>query len=358
MGRCRCLRKGEACKPKQTCCGKLSCFDGLCQGGSTPVPAGPWTNVATFGSEGTGASQFRNPYGVALSTDGLTAFVADTNNSRISVWTRPNASSTAWTNQTTFGEPGAAPSQFVAPPGIALHPDQQQNGLVVAVADYYSFAIKFWKRTSLTSTDWTYDSSVQTQSPLPSVSLLADSTLLFSVIPTGVIVFTFPYTNPDTGFGSLGFTPNDLSSPYGLATHVLQTSNGPVVTAWVADTINNRISVWTIPFPISPTNDTWTNQTTFGSIGSGASQFTGPTGVAVSGNGLSAWIADRSNSRISVWTRPSVSSAVWSPESTFGTMGAGIGQVSSPGGLAVSPDGNTVLVADTNNSRISVWVRS
>ncbi|MFM9105365.1 MAG: right-handed parallel beta-helix repeat-containing protein [Chloroflexota bacterium] len=36
-GRCRCLKKNKACKPNQTCCGRLSCSNGRCRG---PIPTG------------------------------------------------------------------------------------------------------------------------------------------------------------------------------------------------------------------------------------------------------------------------------------------------------------------------------
>jgi hypothetical protein len=99
----------------------------------------------------------------------------------------------------------------------------------------------------------------------------------------------------------------------------------------------------------------WSNQTTFGSHGAGVSQFNFPSGVAVSPDMLTVWVADTNNTRMSVWTRPSTSSASWSNPTTFGSFGAGLSQFKNPYRVAVAPDGRTVWVADAFNHRISVW---
>ncbi|MFM9107890.1 MAG: hypothetical protein ACKOWF_14460, partial [Chloroflexota bacterium] len=101
----------------------------------------------------------------------------------------------------------------------------------------------------------------------------------------------------------------------------------------------------------------WQNQTTFGSAGSGSSQFSNPGGIAVSVDGLTAWVADESNSRISVWTRPDTGAnkTAWTNQTTFGSDGTGSSQFSRPYGVVVSADGLTAWVADYKNNRISVW---
>ena len=38
-GRCRCIRRGKPCTPKQTCCGKAACVDGVCGATAPPPPA-------------------------------------------------------------------------------------------------------------------------------------------------------------------------------------------------------------------------------------------------------------------------------------------------------------------------------
>jgi DNA-binding beta-propeller fold protein YncE len=168
-----------------------------------------WTPQTTFGSDsygGSGSTEFDFPNAVALTGDGLTAVVADTNNYRISVWTRPGTTggdATNWTNQTTFGDrDGPGPGQFTNPAGVALSVD----GLTVAVADPGNNRISVWTRTTATGTDWT----------------------------------------PQTTFGSQGSDPNQFSGPRGVALSV----DGR--TAVIADLNNNRISVWTITCPAEP----------------------------------------------------------------------------------------------------------
>jgi DNA-binding beta-propeller fold protein YncE len=80
---------------------------------------------------------------VAPSVDGLTAAVADMDNDRISVWTRTTATGTDWTNQATFGSSGSGTSQFDTPHGLALSVD----GLTVAVADLINDRISVWTPT-------------------------------------------------------------------------------------------------------------------------------------------------------------------------------------------------------------------
>ena len=99
----------------------------------------------------------------------------------------------------------------------------------------------------------------------------------------------------------------------------------------------------------------WTNQTTFGSEGSGPRQFQSPSGLAITPGGLAAWVADANNNRITVWTRPGATSTDWANQTTFGTMGSGPSQFDYPAGPAVAPDGLTVWAADADNNCISVW---
>jgi DNA-binding beta-propeller fold protein YncE len=154
--------------------------------------------------------------------------------------------------------------------------------------------------------------------------------------------------NPTT-FGTKGTGPSNFDSPYGVAV----SADG--LTAWIADQGNSRFSVWTRP---SAESTAWTNQTTFGTRGSGPSNFASPTGVAVSADGLTAWISDQSYNRISVWTRPSAGSTAWTNQTTFGTQGSGPSNFLYPSGVAVSADGLTAWIADIYNNRMSVWTLS
>ena len=77
-----------------------------------------WSNPATFGTLGSGLANLNYPLGLAVSSDGLKVWVVDGQNKRVSIWTRPNANSIAWTPQTTISDPALYSGD------IALTPDQ------------------------------------------------------------------------------------------------------------------------------------------------------------------------------------------------------------------------------------------
>jgi DNA-binding beta-propeller fold protein YncE len=265
---------------------------------SRPNVDADWTPQATFGSFGSDADQFDSPRGVAVSGDGQTAFIADDNH-RISVWTRMTTGSD-WEPQTHFGGPGINSNQFGVPSGIAVSTD----GLTAWVADTGNHRISVWTRSN----------------------------------PGGGWM-------PQTTFGSKGTDPGQFYYPY----YVAVTADG--MTALITDD-NERVSVW----GRSTTDSTaWMFQTHFGSHGAQPDQFDSPLGVAVSPDGLTAWIADYSNNRISVWTRESVDGN-WTSHTTFGNFGTDADRFRRPTGVAVSTDGLTAWVADPENNRISVWV--
>jgi DNA-binding beta-propeller fold protein YncE len=151
-----------------------------------------------------------------------------------------------------------------------------------------------------------------------------------------------------TTFGSQGDGPTQFSNPTGVAL------SGDGRTAVVADRVNNRISVWT---RTTATATDWKNQTTFGSQGSDPDQFTAPLRVSLSTDGLAVSVVDSFNNRISVWTRSTATGIDWKNQSTFGSEGAGPAQFNYPEGVALSVDGLTAAVADAGNNRMSIWTR-
>jgi DNA-binding beta-propeller fold protein YncE len=300
------------CAPQQACvnlqidpnnCG--TCGNGCeagwsCQTGRCVSP--PWTNQTTFGHSGTGVDEFDRPHDVAVSGDGLMAWVADTFNHRISVWTRSSIGSTEWTNQAVFGEEGSGDTEFNEPRAVAISGD----GLTVWVVDSYNDRISVWTRSDSSSTNWTHQ----------------------------------------TTFGGYGAGPSQFYDPRGIAV----SSDG--LTAYVADTNNFRMSVW---IRSGPSSTDWANQTTFGigSVGNASDQFRYPNGIVVSGDGLTAYVTDTGNDRVSVWTRSSASSTDWENKTTFS-----LNALNRPYDIAVSGDDKTAFVADEGNHRISVWRRS
>jgi DNA-binding beta-propeller fold protein YncE len=259
-----------------------------------------WTSRGTFGSFGAGDDQFDDPWGVAVSADGLTALIADTGNDRISVWSRPDDDAD-WEPQTRFGSHGSGTDQFDTPYDVAVSAD----GRIALISDE-NHRISVWTRSTTTSTDWA----------------------------------------PQTRFGSLGSNSNQFVAPRGVAV----SADGK--TAWVAETLNYRISVWTQSGP----GGSWIPKTQFGISSAGPSQLYLPNRVAVSADGMTALITD-DTSRISVWRRSDPDGIDWEPETRFGSYGAGPDEFEYPLGIAVSADGNTAWIAAYYVSRISVWTR-
>jgi DNA-binding beta-propeller fold protein YncE len=220
--------------------------------------------------------------------------VGDTDNDRVAVWTKTGP--TTWTNQTTFGSGGSGANQFNSPHGVAVAPDEQ----TAWVADTVNGRVAVWTKTGPTT-----------------------------------------WANLTT-FGSIGTGESQFTNPLGVAV----SADGQ--TAWVADTGNSRVAVWTKTGPM-----TWANLTTFGSLGSGPSQFNALFGVAVSADGETVWVGDSGNHRISVWTR--TGPTAWANLTSFGSFGSGPSQFNLPSGVAVSPDGQTAWVADRGNDRVAVW---
>lgn len=284
----------------------------------TPVDCGPcscqpspWAYRAQLGTgtSGSGNTQFRGPYNVALSADGLTAWVSDSTNHRIVVWTRPDIASAAWAYNTKFGSSGSGEGQFAGPGGVAVSGD----GRTAWIADTSNNRVMVWMRSTPTGSDWAFNAQI--------------------------------------GSGTAGSGDTEFTFPSGIAV----TPDG--LTAWVADTGNDRIVVWKRS---GPSSTTWTYNTQFGSTGTGTSNLDGPYGVAVTDTGRKVWVADSFNNRIMIWTRPDANSSDWSFEVQLGTgiSGSGNNQFATPYGVAVSEDGLTAFVADAGNARVAIWKRT
>jgi DNA-binding beta-propeller fold protein YncE len=198
-----------------------------------------WANQATFGSRGNGPDQFQGPVGVAVSADGQTAWVADANTHRVSVWAKSGA---AWVNQATFGSRGEAADQFLSPRGVAVSAD----GQTVWVTNTQNHRVSVWTKSGST---WA----------------------------------------PLTTFGSRGDGPSQFNIPAGVA------ASADGQTVWVGDFANNRVSVWI------RSGNSWTNHATFGRRGAAPNEFRGPDWVAVADDEQTVWVTDTGNRRVSEW---------------------------------------------------------
>ncbi|MFT4038868.1 MAG: hypothetical protein QM692_11860 [Thermomicrobiales bacterium] len=341
-GACAPTGCATACPSSQRCCG-AACVTGA------------WANQTLFGLGGFGSDQLNKPRGIALSADTLTAAIADTMNVRVSIWTRPSASSTAWAPFTTIGSPGSGPGGLAFPTGVAISPDAH----TIWIADATNNRIAVWSDTSgiwmpLTTFGGLASGSASNRFNLPfDVAITADG-LSAAIADFGnnrVSIWTRPANDPVTWtnqqvFGGAGSQPDKVQSPGGVAI----SADGRTVL--VADTNNHRISVWTRP----SSSTAFAAQTTFGSgSGSAPAQFASPSRVALASDMLTAYVADTGNDRVAIWSRPTASSSDWAPVTTIGSAGSAPEQLNDLRGVAISPSGQTLWIADVENSRISVW---
>jgi sugar lactone lactonase YvrE len=92
--------------------------------------------------------------------------------------------------------------------------------------------------------------------------------------------------------------------------------------------------------------DTWSLGATWGTAGTGSGQLARPMGVAASPDGTTIYVAERDANRVQRF------STTGAPQGAIGTLGAADGQLNGPLGVGVDPRNGDVWVADTNNKRV------
>lgn len=328
-------------------------------GGGGTCTTVDWTYTTKFGSKGTGDSEPTQPHGVAVSPDGRTVWVADMTNSRVVIWTRPDADSLDWTYSTQFGSEGTGDDNFDEPQGLAVSPD----GLTVWVADVQNDRVMVWSRPDANS-PWAFSAQIGTgvagsgdsdfDHPI-GVAVSADGLTVWVVDSYNNRVVVWARVDASSSweyraqFGSFGTGNDNLNTPYGVAV----SADG--LTVWVVDTTNRRVVIWTRP---DANSSAWEFTTRFGGANPDDGGFQLVQGVAVSPDGLTAWISDVVNTGVTIWTRPDASSLAWTYRTRFGSKGSGNSEFNFPFLLAVSPDGQTVWVSDASNNRVVVWAQT
>ena len=136
-----------------------------------------------------------------------------------------------------------------------------------------------------------------------------------------------------------------------IATYGVQVSSDGTVL--VADNQNNRI--WTMTIGIAGVSILAGSGSSAFADGTGtAASFAGPTGVSVTREGTTVFVADTFNNRIRAvtLTTRAVRTLAGSGSIAFADGTGASASFARPFGLSVSPDGTTVFVADTFNNRI------
>lgn len=280
---------------------------------------------------GAGAGQLNQPRDAATDAAG-NVYVADYKNSRVAVFGPTGTWIGAW------GVKGTGAGQFKRPYGIDL-----DDGGDVYVADSNNYIHRFdWdgalKQATFVRAYGSPGSDAGQFSMLRRVAVAGGS----DPKVYGADLWTYKvevFGNGGAYLQMIGGQPpatGAFNEPYGV------TVDGSHV--FVVDMVNQRVQRFA--------NGTFDFQTTWGERGWGEGNpgYNWPKGITLSTNGgsKSVWVADTKNNRVSEF---------W-PDGTatgrkFGTVGAAVGQLRWPFGVATF--GTRIVVADTNNGRVQLW---
>jgi DNA-binding beta-propeller fold protein YncE len=303
---------------------------------------------------------------VAISADGAIALVADTQNHTIRklVLATGVVTTLAGSPRANGSANGVGPAaRFFHPEGVALSAD----GVIALVADTDNHTIRkivvaTAEVTTLAGSPGSSGSANGTgevarfSSPAgvalaAGFALVADTgnhTIRRIDVTTGAVTTLAGAPGSSGGADGAGATAR-LFSPRGVAL------SGDGALALVADTSNHTIRTLAV--------DTGVVATLAGSAGlpgstdgaGAAARFRYPRGVALSVDGAHALVADFSNSTIRAITLATgaVTTPAGTPGSSGSSDGVGIGaRFSYPAGIALSGDGAIVLVADPDNQTL------
>ncbi|RLI61730.1 MAG: hypothetical protein DRO93_03435, partial [Candidatus Thorarchaeota archaeon] len=276
----------------------------------------------TWGSRGTTAGHFIDPWGIEVNSSGW-VYVADTGNHRIQIFDASGTYHGAW------GSYGTGPGQFDRPTDVAI------NGSgYVYVADYGNDRIQIFDASGRYVGEWGSPGSDNGEFHGPVGVAIRNSNGYVYVTDMGNDrVQYFDMNGAYQGqWGTEGTSTGQFRAPTGIA---IEQSTGDVI---VADTTNCRVQRFD-----------WDggNAATIGGQGSGwpngnpgpssDETFRNPTDVAVASNGT-VYVADMGNDRVQYFSSDGTFLGKW------GSDGSSSGQFRFIYGIALSSSGRVYTV--------------
>ncbi len=301
-----------------------------------------------FGHSGTSNGDFTDdPRGVAVSADGTLAFATDSGGKRVEVFSLTQSgghyTSAAWTATIPQGTGNGA---FVGPRGLTVTAD---NDLLLTDEWGYNLHEFSFSETPTFSATSILNTS-PTVPPVPGVNAPRG----LGVAANGDI-YVMDYWNQRVEYGTLG-SGGTIQGALAFGQRGDPDQDGAINFAWsialqpgtgdvfIANRESNQIEACG-PTGLSCVTD--------GAKGTALGDFDFPQGIAFAPDG-ELYISDTGNDRIQACTVTAtlgLSGCV-----AYGKKGTGstapAGELNQPTGITVSPDGSTLWVADTLNNRI------
>ena len=303
-------------------------------------------NTTQFGSFGSGNGQFRLPWAIAYTTTlgQSRILVTDLYDDRVESFKENNPASYEYFTQ--FGSEGTGAGQFTEPMGIAISPG---GSPVVWVVNGGAGAqrVEGFKERSGTA-EFQYVGQLGIQGTGEGQLVCPDGIAIDQSPHNGeaaAIWIADSCNNRIVGFSANGKFVQQLGST-GSGNGQLNGPKGVAVDAagdvWVADTRNNRVEEFKREYI-----GHYAYQTQFGAEGSANGQFEHPQGIAVDSN-RDIWVADTENHRVQEFSE----TGHFIQE--LGSLGSGQGQLQLPWSVTTDSAGN-VYVVDVGNERVAKW---
>jgi DNA-binding beta-propeller fold protein YncE len=302
-----------------------------------------------FGVTGSGSGEFTNdPRGVAVSADGSTVFATDSGGDRVEAFTLTQSGGhyTSATWSYTISNPGGTGGQpFVGLRGLTTTADNH-----LMVADEWGFDLHEFSFTPGTTTYVSTYNSPPTSPPVPGVNAPRGIQ-----VTAGGEIYVMDYWNQRVEYGTLG-SGGTIQDAQAFGQRGDPNQDGAINFAWsialqpgtgnvfIANRESNQVEVF------SPTGTTLAID---GTKGTADADFSFPQGIAFAPDG-DLYVSDTGNDRIQEFTVNSNDTLNF--VASYGTGGSGssapAGELNQPTGITVSPDGSTLWVADTLNNRV------